>query len=98
MEGKVLNLRDIEQGMEQIIVCVRSRYRLKYRPVTVRDVGGDTDGIAGMACHRERGHRNSGQKSTGTGQLNGVLSFNNLWGWLTTGLSAGDGAVTFRFT
>ncbi|MCZ5660206.1 hypothetical protein O5623_15975 [Escherichia coli] len=37
MEGKVLNLRDIEQGWSRLIVCVRSRYRLKYRPVTVRD-------------------------------------------------------------
>ena len=63
--------------MEQINRLRTSRYRLKYRPVTVRMVGGDTDGIAGMACHRERGHRQQRTEEYRYGQLNGVLSFNN---------------------
>lgn len=61
-------------------------------------VGGDTDGIAGMACHRSVGIDNSGQKSTGTGQLNGVLSFNNPLGLADNWFVSGDGAVTFGVT
>ncbi len=49
-----------------------------------------------MARHRERGHRQQRAEESGTGQLNGVLSFNNPLGLADTGLSAGDGAVTFR--
>ncbi len=53
-------------------------------------VGGDTDGIAGMACPGSAGFDNSGQKNTGTGQLNVSFLLIIRWGWLTTGLSAGE--------
>ncbi|ENC0847015.1 ShlB/FhaC/HecB family hemolysin secretion/activation protein, partial [Escherichia coli] len=78
MEGKVLNLRDIEQGMEQI-------NRLRTEPVQIEISPGDREGwsVVTLTALPEWpvtgsvGIDNSGQKNTGTGQLNGVLSFNN---------------------
>ncbi|GHO33538.1 hypothetical protein MY014_41820 [Escherichia coli] len=98
MEGKVLNLRDIEQGMEQI-------NRLRTESVQIEISPGDREGwsVVTLTALPEWpvtgsvGIDNSGQKNTGTGQLNGVLSFNNPLGladnWFVSG---GDGAVTFR--
>ncbi len=97
MEGKVLNLRDIEQGMEQI-------NRLRTEPVQIEISPGDREGwsVVTLTASPEWpvtgsvGIDNSGQKNTGTGQLNGVLSFNNPLGLADNWFSAGDGAVTFR--
>ncbi|MBZ8348054.1 ShlB/FhaC/HecB family hemolysin secretion/activation protein, partial [Escherichia coli] len=90
MEGKVLNLRDIEQGMEQI-------NRLRTEPVQIEISPGDREGwsVVTLTALPEWpvtgsvGIDNSGQKNTGTGQLNGVLSFNNPLGladnWFVSG-------------
>ncbi|WP_425438028.1 ShlB/FhaC/HecB family hemolysin secretion/activation protein [Mixta gaviniae] len=79
--GRVLNLRDIEQGMEQI-------NRLRARPVQIEIQPGDNPGysIVNLTATPEfplttaLGFDNSGQKSTGVGQLNGSLTANNLLG------------------
>ncbi|HDB9166956.1 TPA: ShlB/FhaC/HecB family hemolysin secretion/activation protein, partial [Escherichia coli] len=90
MEGKVLNLRDIEQGMEQI-------NRLRTESVQIEISPGDREGwsVVTLTALPEWpvtgsvGIDNSGQKNTGTGQLNGVLSFNNPLGladnWFVSG-------------
>lgn len=94
---KVLNLRDIEQGMEQI-------NRLRTEPVQIEISPGDREGwsVVTLTALPEWpvtgsvGIDNSGQKNTGTGQLNGVLSFNNPLGLADNWFVSGDGAVTFR--
>ncbi|MBB6932149.1 ShlB/FhaC/HecB family hemolysin secretion/activation protein, partial [Escherichia coli] len=99
MEGKVLNLRDIEQGMEQI-------NRLRTEPVQIEISPGDREGwsVVTLTASPEWpvtgsvGIDNSGQKNTGTGQLNGVLSFNNPLGladnWFVSGGRSSDFSVS----
>lgn len=78
LEGKVLNLRDIEQGMEQI-------NRVRSTPAQIEILPGDNPGysIVNLTANPEfplsvsLGFDNSGQKSTGVGQLNGSLVANN---------------------
>ena len=95
LEGKVLNLRDIEQGMEQL-------NRVRQRPVEIEILPGDRQGysIVNLTATPEFplsgsvSFDNSGQKSTGTGQLNGALSGNNLLGladkWFVSGGRSSD--------
>lgn len=81
LEGKILNLRAIEQGMEQL-------NRVRQRPVEIEILPGDTQGysIVNLTATPEfplnasASFDNSGQKSTGTGQLSGALYGNNLLG------------------
>ncbi|HBD0076533.1 TPA: ShlB/FhaC/HecB family hemolysin secretion/activation protein, partial [Escherichia coli] len=99
MEGAVLNLRDIEQGMEQI-------NRLRTEPVQIEISPGDREGWSvvtltaspGWPVTGSVGIDNSGQKNTGTGQLNGVLSFNNPLGladnWFVSGGRSSDFSVS----
>ncbi|HFS2100477.1 TPA: ShlB/FhaC/HecB family hemolysin secretion/activation protein, partial [Escherichia coli] len=99
MEGKVLNLRDIEQGMEQI-------NRLRTEPVQIEISPGDREGwsVVTLTALPEWpvtgsvGIDNSGQKNTGTGLLNGVLSFNNPLGladnWFVSGGRSSDFSVS----
>ncbi len=95
LEGKVLNLRDIEQGMEQL-------NRVRQRPVEIEILPGDSQGysVVNLTATPEFplsgsvSFDNSGQKSTGTGQLNGALSGNNLLGladkWFVSGGRSSD--------
>lgn len=79
--GNLLNLRDIEQGMEQI-------NRLRKTPVQIEIQPGSQPGysIVNLTATPEFplqagvGFDNSGQKSTGVGQFNGSLTGNNLLG------------------
>ncbi|EGT5700474.1 ShlB/FhaC/HecB family hemolysin secretion/activation protein, partial [Cronobacter dublinensis subsp. dublinensis] len=81
LEGKILNLRDIEQGMEQI-------NRLRATPVQIDILPDSTPGwsVVNLTAAPEFPLRatvsfdNSGQKSTGTGQLNGSLTAGNVLG------------------
>lgn len=95
LEGRILNLRDIEQGMEQI-------NRVRSRPVQIEIVPGSEPGysIVNLSATPEFplsasvGFDNSGQKSTGTGQLFGSLVGNNLLGladrWFISGGRSSD--------
>ncbi|WP_336699276.1 ShlB/FhaC/HecB family hemolysin secretion/activation protein [Pantoea dispersa] len=90
LEGKVLNLRDIEQGMEQI-------NRVQTTPVQIEIQPSPKAGysVVNLTSKPEfplsasLGFDNSGQKSTGTGQLNASLTGNNLLGladrWFVNG-------------
>lgn len=90
MEGNILNLRDIEQGMEQI-------NRLRSTPVQIDIRPSPKVGysVVNLTEHPEfpltasLGFDNSGQKSTGVGQLTGSLVGNNLLGladrWFISG-------------
>lgn len=90
MEGKILNLRDIEQGMEQI-------NRLRSTPVEIEILPGEQPGysIVNLTATPEfpltasLSFDNSGQKSTGVGQLSGAATGNNLLGladkWFVSG-------------
>lgn len=90
LEGNILNLRDIEQGMEQI-------NRTRATPVQIEILPGDKQGwlIVQLTATPEFplsasvSFDNSGQKSTGTGQLNAGLTGNNLLGladrWFVSG-------------
>lgn len=81
LTGKILNLRDIEQGMEQI-------NRLRKTPVQIEIQPGSQPGysVVNLTSKPEfplqvaAGFDNSGQKSTGTGQISGSLTGNNLLG------------------
>ena len=81
LEGKILNLRDIEQGMEQI-------NRARTTPVQIEILPGDKQGwsIVHLTAAPEFplsgsvSVDNSGQKSTGVGQINAGLNGNNLLG------------------
>ena len=81
LTGKILNLRDIEQGMEQI-------NRLRKTPVQIEIQPGTQPGYSVVnltstpefPLQASIGFDNSGQKSTGTGQLNGSVTGNNLLG------------------
>lgn len=100
LEGKVLNLRDIEQGMEQI-------NRLRSNPVQIEIVPDSELGysIVNLTATPEFPLNasisldNSGQKSTGEEQLNGSLAGNNLLGladkWLISGGRSSDFATSY---
>ncbi|ELE9705451.1 ShlB/FhaC/HecB family hemolysin secretion/activation protein [Enterobacter cloacae] len=95
LEGKILNLRDIEQGMEQL-------NRVRQTPVEIEILPGDRQGysVVNLTASPEFplggsvSFDNSGQKSTGTGQLNGALYGNNLLGladkWFISGGRSSD--------
>ncbi|CAI1890618.1 Hemolysin transporter protein shlB precursor [Serratia quinivorans] len=95
LQGKILNLRDIEQGMEQI-------NRLRQQPVQIEILPGSQPGysVVNLSAKPEfplmpgLGFDNSGQKSTGTGQLSGSLTGNNLLGladqWFVAGARSSD--------
>ena len=95
LEGEILNLRDIEQGMEQI-------NRLRSNPVQIEILPSEKPGysIVNLTATPEfplsvsLGFDNSGQKSTGTGQLNGALTGNYLLGladkWFVSGARSSD--------
>lgn len=90
LEGKILNLRDIEQGMEQI-------NRTRTTPVQIEILPGTQQGwsVVHLTATPEfplsasASFDNSGQKSTGVGQINGGLTGNNLLGladsWFVSG-------------
>ncbi|MBW1253365.1 ShlB/FhaC/HecB family hemolysin secretion/activation protein [Pantoea allii] len=90
LEGKILNLRDIEQGMEQI-------NRVRTVPVQIEIQPSPKPGysIVNLTAKPEfplsatLGFDNSGQRSTGVGQLNASLTGNNLLGladrWFVSG-------------
>ncbi|WP_350304327.1 ShlB/FhaC/HecB family hemolysin secretion/activation protein [Photorhabdus viridis] len=78
--GKTLNLRDIEQGMEQF-------NRLPSQQMTIDIQPGKQPGYSAIILKRVShrvsvsasfGTDNSGQKSTGTGQINVSVSLDNL--------------------
>lgn len=95
LEGEILNLRDIEQGMEQI-------NRLRSNPVQIEILPSEKPGysIVNLTATPEfplsasLNFDNSGQKSTGTGQLSGSLTGNNLLGiadkWFVNGGRSSD--------
>lgn len=95
LEGKILNLRDIEQGMEQL-------NRMRQTPVEIEILPGDRQGYSivnltatpEFALSGTVSFDNSGQKSTGTGQLNGAVYGNNLLGladkWFVSGGRSSD--------
>lgn len=90
LEGSILNLRDIEQGMEQI-------NRTRTTPVQIEILPADKQGwsVVHLTATPEfplfasASVDNSGQKSTGVGQINGGLTGNNLLGladsWFVSG-------------
>lgn len=95
LEGHILNLRDIEQGMEQL-------NRIRQTPVEIEILPGDQPGfsVVNLTASPEFplsgsvSFDNSGQKSTGTGQLSGALSANNVLGladkWFISGGRSSD--------
>ena len=99
LEGEILNLRDIEQGMEQI-------NRLRRTPVQIEILPGEKpgDSVVNLTATPEfpltvtTSFDNSGQKSTGTGQLNGSVTGNNLLGiadrWFVSGGRSSDFSST----
>ncbi|XTZ40608.1 ShlB/FhaC/HecB family hemolysin secretion/activation protein [Salmonella enterica] len=100
LEGKVLNLRDIEQGMEQI-------NRLRDNPVQIEIVPDSEPGysIVNLTATPEfpisvsLSLDNSGQKSTGEELLSGSLTGNNLLGmadkWFISGGRSSDFATAY---
>ncbi|WP_255729704.1 ShlB/FhaC/HecB family hemolysin secretion/activation protein [Pantoea sp. ACRSC] len=90
LEGNILNLRDIEQGMEQI-------NRVRSTPVQIDIQPSPKAGysVVNLTAKPEFplsaavGVDNSGQKSTGVGQLSASLTGNNLLGladrWFISG-------------
>lgn len=100
LEGKVLNLRDIEQGMEQI-------NRLRSNPVQIEIVPDSEPGYSSVnltatpefPLSASVSLDNSGQKSTGENQLNGSLGGNNLLGvadkWFVSGGRSSDFATGY---
>jgi hemolysin activation/secretion protein len=95
LEGRVLNLRDIEQGMEQI-------NRVRSTPVQIEILPSPRTGysVVSLTEHPQFplsasvGFDNSGQKSTGVGQLTASLVGNNLLGladrWFVSGGRSSD--------
>lgn len=95
LEGKILNLRDIEQGMEQL-------NRVRQTPVEIEILPGSQQGLSivnlsatpEFSVNGSVSFDNSGQKSTGTGQLSGALFFNNMLGladkWFISGGRSSD--------
>ncbi|UXY10991.1 ShlB/FhaC/HecB family hemolysin secretion/activation protein [Kosakonia sp. ML.JS2a] len=100
LEGKVLNLRDIEQGMEQI-------NRLRSNPVQIEIIPDSEPGYSSVnltatpefPLSASVSLDNSGQKSTGENQLNGSLGGNNLLGvadkWFVSGGRSSDFATGY---
>ncbi|MBV8043052.1 ShlB/FhaC/HecB family hemolysin secretion/activation protein [Pluralibacter sp.] len=98
LEGQILNLRDIEQGMEQI-------NRIRKTPVEIEIQPGDSQGwsIVNLTAKPEfplsatLSFDNSGQKVTGVGQISGSLVGNNLLGladqWFVSGGRSSDFAT-----
>lgn len=90
LEGSILNLRDIEQGMEQI-------NRTRTTPVQIEILPGTQQGWSVVHLNATPefplsasvSFDNNGQKSTGVGQINGGLTGNNLLGladsWFVSG-------------
>ncbi|AYA09066.1 ShlB/FhaC/HecB family hemolysin secretion/activation protein [Rahnella aquatilis] len=99
LKGGILNLRDIEQGMEQI-------NRLRNDPVQIEILPGKKSGysIVNLTASPEfplsfsLNFDNSGQKSTGTGQSGGSLTANNVLGiadkWFVSGGRSSDFSST----
>ncbi|MCD1127727.1 ShlB/FhaC/HecB family hemolysin secretion/activation protein [Jinshanibacter sp. LJY008] len=95
LEGNIFNLRDIEQGMEQI-------NRVRTVPVQIEILPGSEQGLSvvNLSATPEfplsftLGFDNSGQKSTGTGQMNSSVTGNNLLGiadkWFVNGAKSSD--------
>lgn len=96
VEGKILNLRDIEQGMEQL-------NRVRQTPVEIEILPGSQQGLSIVnlttvpesPLNGSVSFDNSGQKSTGTGQLNGALFFNNVLGLADKGFISGGRSSDF---
>ena len=93
---KILNLRDIEQGMEQL-------NRVRQTPVEIeilrRQQGYSIVNLTASPEFPLSGSvsfDNSGQKSTGTGQLNGALYGNNLLGLADKWFISGGAAAIFE--
>jgi hemolysin activation/secretion protein len=99
-EGRILNLRDIEQGMEQI-------NRLRAEPVQIEILPGSRPeySVVNLSAKPEFplsatiSLDNSGQESTGENQLNGALYANNLLGladqWFISGGRSSDFASSY---
>lgn len=95
-EGKILNLRDIEQGMEQI-------NRTRSIPVHIEILPGSQQGWSvvqltaspELPVHGAVSVDNSGQKSTGVGQLSGSLTVNNPLGLADSWFVSGGRSSTF---
>lgn len=100
LEGKVLNLRDIEQGMEQI-------NRVRTEPVQIEILPDEQPGysVVNLTATPEFPLSasmmldNSGQKTTGETQLSGTLNGNNLLGiadkWFVSGGRSSDFATAY---
>lgn len=90
LEGSILNLRDIEQGMEQINRVRRTPVQIEIQPSLKAGYS-----VVNLTAKPEfplsasAGFDNSGQKSTGVGQLSASLTGNNLLGladrWFISG-------------
>ena len=100
LTGRILNLRDIEQGMEQI-------NRLRAQPVQIEIIPASQPGysVVNLTAQPEfplsasLSLDNSGQKSTGDEQLNGALTANNMLGladkWFVSGGRSSDFATAY---
>lgn len=100
LEGNILNLRDIEQGMEQI-------NRLRTTPVQIEIIPDtetgysivDLKAVPEFPLSASVSLDNSGQKSTGEDQLSGSLVGNNLLGladrWTVSGGRSSDFATAY---
>ena len=94
--GRILNLRDIEQGMEQI-------NRLRSTPVQIQIEPATRPGYSVVnltatpqfPLSATVGFDNSGQKSTGVGQLSGLLTGNNLLGFADRWFISGGRSSAF---
>ncbi|MEW5287595.1 ShlB/FhaC/HecB family hemolysin secretion/activation protein [Erwinia papayae] len=81
VEGHILNLRDIEQGMEQINRVRNTPVQIEIQPAA--QAGYSVINLSGKAefpLAVTLGFDNSGQRSTGTGQLTASATGNNLLG------------------
>lgn len=96
LEGKILNLRDIEQGMEQL-------NRVRQRPVEIEILPGDRQGysVVNLTATPEFplsgsvSFDNSGQRVPGPVSLMARCTEITCWGWRISGLSAAGAAVIF---
>lgn len=90
LEGRILNLRDIEQGMEQINRVRNTPVQIEIQPApqpgySIVNLTAKPQFPLSLMLNAD----NSGQKSTGTGQLSASLTGNNLLGiadrWFVSG-------------
>nr|WP_309598691.1 ShlB/FhaC/HecB family hemolysin secretion/activation protein [Yersinia intermedia] len=96
LKGEMLNLRDIEQGMEQI-------NRLRTRQVQIEILPGSKPGYSIVNLTSQPkfpltfalGNDNSGQKSTGVSQLNASVNADNLLGFADQWFVAGSHSSEF---